>query len=375
MITNAPAVEIRNLTIRFGDFTVLDDVSLSIPRGVTTGIIGPNGAGKTTLFHALTGDLHGNGGSVKLNGRPLTRRDPAEVARLGLGKLFQDVRVFPNLSVRENLLVALHKDGERAWNRAWIAGKGLGITTDQQEQVESLLKRIGLVSTALSMGDLVDLPSIARKLKQALDPVSIFLKTRFSKATLTALTDYEASVSPPEPLQTVLVTDLNGIIANQLIYEASRFSECALRPKTQQLLAQKPQGDDLVHCNRLLLEDAYPSEITKHDAVANEPAGSLSYGDQKTLAIGRLLAGQFSTLLLDEPMAGLSPQRADSMCALIEDFVNQSGTTVLLIEHNMQHVRKLCERTIVLNRGKIVADGPTPDVLRDTGVREICLGL
>jgi hypothetical protein len=118
-------------------------------------------------------------------------------------------------------------------------------------------------SWVFSVGDLLDLPSFADKLEQPTDAVSAYLKSSLSAATLTALADYQGSSSNSLALQTSLVEDLNRIIRGQSIYDAQRFAGVSLRPYTQQLLAQNPQGDALVHLNRLLLEDAYPLEISE----------------------------------------------------------------------------------------------------------------
>lgn len=113
---NEPILTIENLNKCFGDVAVLRGVSASLLPGTVTAFIGPNGAGKTTLFHAITGDLVPDGGAVMLRGNPITRKAPWKIARMGLGKLFQDVRIFENLTVIENVLLALHDHpGQSAW--------------------------------------------------------------------------------------------------------------------------------------------------------------------------------------------------------------------------------------------------------------------
>jgi nitrate/nitrite transporter NarK len=113
---------------------------------------------------------------------------------------------------------------------------------------------------ALSTRDL-DLPSFAGKLNRPSDAVSSYVKTQLSAATLAALEQYSAA--DPLPLQTNLLQSLNALIRSQSIYDAGRFAGVTLRPETQKLLALNPTGDALGHLNRLLLDDAYPREISR----------------------------------------------------------------------------------------------------------------
>jgi len=103
-----PALEVSGLSCRFGALFAVRDVSLSVPAGARFGVIGPNGAGKTTLFNLLSGELRPAAGSVRLHGRDVTRLSPPRRAALGLGRTFQITRLFTDLTVRENLTLAVH---------------------------------------------------------------------------------------------------------------------------------------------------------------------------------------------------------------------------------------------------------------------------
>src|ERR1035441_630502 len=105
---NDPILIIENVEKHFGDMAVLRGISAAVEKGSITAFVGPNGAGKTTLFHAITGDLRMDSGTVLYQGKSIGGKTPWRIARLGLGKLFQDVRVFENLTVLENVLLALH---------------------------------------------------------------------------------------------------------------------------------------------------------------------------------------------------------------------------------------------------------------------------
>jgi branched-chain amino acid transport system ATP-binding protein len=104
-----PALDVRNVSVRFGGISALDDVSLEVRHGEVVGIIGPNGAGKTTLFDVISGFLRPDSGGVILDGTELTNQTAATRARLGLGRSFQDSQLFSGLTVREALAVSLER--------------------------------------------------------------------------------------------------------------------------------------------------------------------------------------------------------------------------------------------------------------------------
>ncbi|WP_175988304.1 ABC transporter ATP-binding protein [Bacillus sp. Marseille-Q1617] len=100
-------LETKDLTIKFGGHTAVDNVSFSVPEKEFKSIIGPNGAGKTTLFNLLSGQLKPTSGDVFLKGKKVTKLSPTRRARLGIGRSFQITNVFPNLTVLENVRLAV----------------------------------------------------------------------------------------------------------------------------------------------------------------------------------------------------------------------------------------------------------------------------
>jgi ABC-type branched-subunit amino acid transport system ATPase component len=102
-----PAVEARGLVVAFGGRRALDGVDLVVAQGEVLGLIGANGAGKSTLLAAVSGFVRPAAGSVAVLGADVTRRSAADRARAGLGRVFQDARLFDDLTVRESVLVAL----------------------------------------------------------------------------------------------------------------------------------------------------------------------------------------------------------------------------------------------------------------------------
>lgn len=112
-------LEVRNLGKRFGGLQAVTDVSLELRSGVVTTLIGPNGAGKTTLFNLITGHLTPTSGDVLYEGRSIAGKQPWEIARRGVGRTFQDLRLFSRMTVEENILTAMEKS---AW--LWQPGGG-----------------------------------------------------------------------------------------------------------------------------------------------------------------------------------------------------------------------------------------------------------
>jgi branched-chain amino acid transport system ATP-binding protein len=105
----APILEVAGLTKRFGGITAVNDVTFDLAPGEILGLIGPNGAGKTTIFDLLSGLLSLDGGSVWFNGVDITQWGPDRRAALGLGRSFQDARIFPSLTVTENVALGLER--------------------------------------------------------------------------------------------------------------------------------------------------------------------------------------------------------------------------------------------------------------------------
>jgi branched-chain amino acid transport system ATP-binding protein len=101
-------LSVRNVTLRFGGITALEDVSFDVEEGTTAGLIGPNGAGKTTTFNVITRLYRLDDGDVLMDGRSLLRTPPSRVIRRGIARTFQNVELFSTMSVLENVLVGAH---------------------------------------------------------------------------------------------------------------------------------------------------------------------------------------------------------------------------------------------------------------------------
>ncbi|OXT01724.1 ABC transporter ATP-binding protein [Notoacmeibacter marinus] len=133
-------IETRNLTKSFKGFTAVDDVSLQVAEGTIHALIGPNGAGKSTMFNLITKFLQPSSGTILLNGENITKRKPAEIARMGAVRSFQISSVFPHLTLLENIRVALQRKMHNSYH-FWKSEKGLDVLNDE---ARSILATVGL---------------------------------------------------------------------------------------------------------------------------------------------------------------------------------------------------------------------------------------
>ena len=101
-------LDVKNLSISFGGLKAVDDFSITIEKGQLYGLIGPNGAGKTTIFNLLTGVYKPDGGRILLDGKDITGHKAIQINQAGIARTFQNIRLFKELSVLDNVKVGLH---------------------------------------------------------------------------------------------------------------------------------------------------------------------------------------------------------------------------------------------------------------------------
>lgn len=143
-MTDNGSIFVTGVSKKFGDFWALRNINCKIAFRKITGFVGPNGAGKTTLFHVITGDLRPDAGKVSYNGMDITAKPPWMIARMGIGKLFQDVRIFPNLTVLENVLVALLKPEDESPIKALNMLRMKKILKDKIDEASHWVEFVGL---------------------------------------------------------------------------------------------------------------------------------------------------------------------------------------------------------------------------------------
>lgn len=245
-----PAIEARHIRKQFGGLVALEDVCLSVREGEIMGLIGPNGAGKSTLFRILTGEMPATSGEVHFRGRNITGVGVREACAMGISKSYQIVQVYPELSLRENLLV----------------------------------------------------PLLARQ---------------------------------------------RGAFRFDVMASVKRDGE--LMKDADRLLAMMGLSDRL-----------------------GGPVSDLSYGEKRRLEIGIALATQPDVLLLDEPLAGLSPEERVQVVGVIK--AASVGRTTLVVEHDMDALFGLADRIAVLHMGRNLAVGPPAEIRENPIVHTAYMG-
>ena len=172
-------LEARGLTRRFGGLMAVNNVSFSVQEGEIFGLIGPNGAGKTTLFNLMTGLTPVSSGTLALNGETLTGLPPFKIATRGLGRTFQNIRLFKELSALENVKIGQHtQTSSGLWSGIFSSGRARAEEKQVEKKAWELLELTGLADRAgesagnFSYGDQRRL-EIARAL--ALEPKILLL--------------------------------------------------------------------------------------------------------------------------------------------------------------------------------------------------------
>ncbi|AGE22207.1 ABC transporter ATP-binding protein [Anoxybacillus geothermalis] len=233
-------LEVANVSVRYGSFAAIRDVTFSVKRGEIAVLLGANGAGKSTLFRTISGLHKPVQGEIRLNGERIDSLPPDRIVGRGVVQCAEGRKLFPRMSVYENLLMG-----------AYVHRK--------------------------------DKDGIRRSLEHVYELFPILREKR------------------------------------------------------------------------------------------NEPAGSLSGGQQQMLAIGRALMSRPAVLLLDEPSVGLAPLIVEQMFATIKQ-INQEGTTILLAEQNAHAALSIAHHGYVFENGTIVASGTAEELLANDDVRKAYIG-
>lgn len=180
METTGALLQIRDLSKRFGGVMAVNGISLDVEVGKITGLIGPNGSGKTTLFNLITGFVRPDAGSVSFRGQAITGLPPDQINRRGIGRTFQLARIFPRLTVFENMLVPVSETGLRS------IVSGIGSNREADRAAEMLV--------FLGIERLADQP--AGRLSYGQRKLLEFGSVMMSRPSLTMLDEPAGGVNP-----------------------------------------------------------------------------------------------------------------------------------------------------------------------------------
>ena len=142
-------LNVSGLTIRFGGLTAIDDFSMHIDEGEFVGLIGPNGAGKTTFFNSLTGNVDPTEGKVEFCGDSLAGKIPSEISHMGISRTFQNIRIFPKMTVLENVCIPLHSKPSYGVLKAGFGLKSVKAEDERiRQEAMSFLENLGILEYA-----------------------------------------------------------------------------------------------------------------------------------------------------------------------------------------------------------------------------------
>ncbi len=241
MQTQSEILSVERVVKNFSGLRAVDQVSLQLQQGEIVGLIGPNGSGKTTLINLISGLLTPDDGRIMLGRLDLTHQPPHRIARARVARTFQTIRLFRDLTVRENVEVAA------------LSSRGLS-RRQARPYADAALEALGLTTWR------------------------------------------------------------------------------------------------------------------------DQPAGALPYGHERRVEIARALAMQPRFLLLDEPAAGLNEEESDELLQVLANLPHTHGLGMLIIDHDMRLIMRLCDRLHVLSYGKTICTG-TPEAVRaDPAVIKAYLG-
>lgn len=246
---------VEHLTLSFGGIKAVDDVSFSVEPGEIYAIIGPNGAGKSTIFNAISRIYTPDSGSIKYRGQELLDRRANEVASLGIARTFQNIELFENATVLNNLLVGRSSKIKTNWISEWFFTKNV------------------------------------------------------------------------------------------------RREEHFHRRKIEEIL------------------DLLDMQQYRYEKVAD-----LAYGARKNVELARALCAEPEILLLDEPASGLNPEETTDMSFWLKDIKEELGVTVVMVEHDMNLVGRIADRSMALANGSVLAVGTIDDVQNNPDVQAAYLG-
>ncbi len=328
------ALKVENLRMEFGGLVAVKDVSFELGEGEFVGLIGPNGCGKSTIFNCISGLLDQTTGTVEVFGQDVSENRPDEIQKLGLTRTFQLTRLWRQMTVVENLMVPPRKqflspESEAPMHRAY-----------------SLLSVFAVLAS-----------------------LSVVAYYAIGNGVFWSLFNLIAALGL-----------LTGVIAFRLIEGKSEFDaatdriESAFLPPLFVLHALFRPGSRAAEEERLAKAYSVLDQL-EIPHMAHNLTSELSGGQSKLVDIGRSMMGDPQLLLLDEPVAGVAGPLALKIFNNLRKIVDDTGISVLIIEHNMDFIlRQGVDRIIVMKEGEILMQGTPDEVRGNRAVIEAYLG-
>ena len=248
-------LSIQNLRLGFGGVIAVKDVDLKVHTGELMAIIGPNGAGKTSLLNCITGFYHPQQGEIIFNGQDITHLHTHELVGVGIGRTFQNIELFPGMTVLANMTLARHIHCQYSFVKSVLFSKSV-----REEEIRH---------------------------RQILEEIIDFLEMQ---------------------------------------------------------------------------------------SIRKQTVGSLPYGMQKRVELGRALALEPKLLVLDEPFAGMNMEEKEDMVRFLLELNQRWGLTMILVEHDMSIVMSIARRIMVLNFGEKLGEGSAEEISANPDVVKAYLG-
>ena len=243
-------LKIKNLSKHFGGLKAVNGCSFEIKKGKITALIGPNGSGKTTIFNIISGVLKPNSGTILLDNKDITNFPIHKISNLGISRIFQKSRLFDNLTVKENMILAFDNEDEKFWKSVFGLNK---VKKEKEDKIKEMLKLV---------------------------------------------------------------------------------------------------------------------KMNEHEG---KYARNLSYGQKRLVEIVRSVINPHKLLMLDEPVAGVTPALIKELSQVLLKLKEQ-GETIFIIEHNMGFILNIADNVIVMDEGKIIARGTPEQIKNNKKVLEAYLG-